>query len=475
MNRPSHGGATTTFAAVNGISAGANTTGSCSPNFAGIKRRTTTATSTVVTTGGVAARCQCWVRPTFLQDIGACVAQTNTVVTRFTVVQEQTLTANAASTYGAVTPAGISGTPGGTQTNGTCGSNRAQIWRRTTTYDQTVVTVGGTVNPATYGANSYAFAPVGGCVNLTSTTTTPVTDTIQWVGGETSPPNDPDLVSRGRQRCQQPDYLHLHSNFRCCHPGLDVQTAADHGYNRIVTTVGARAGLSRLLAATPAARRSRLYRRAALAAKTATNSSVNGATSGPVVTGHPVAAGSTTNSAVLSNTTTGGPTPAASTSTPGATTSTSTGATITAIGLHYRSSNPGGDTVAGPIAVTVNTSTQGPLGYADTLADVAQYYYINDLRAPGSLGAAVSGVQLDVGTDNNVPGQPGTDPQNDSAGWQHMTTFTLGLGVDGTLTYAPDYRTNPTGDFLAIRTQRRTGRNRLRIRRPPWTICGTQQ
>ena len=91
------------------------------------------------------------------------------------------------------------------------------------------------------------------------------------------------------------------------------------------------------------------------------------------------------------------------------------------------------------------------MGYPDTLADVAQYYYITDLRAPGSLGAAVSGVQLDVGTTNNVPGQPGTDPQNDSANWQHMTTMTLGLGVDGALTYASDYRTNPTGDFLAIK------------------------
>ncbi|MEO8133807.1 MAG: PilC/PilY family type IV pilus protein, partial [Betaproteobacteria bacterium] len=97
--------------------------------------------------------------------------------------------------------------------------------------------------------------------------------------------------------------------------------------------------------------------------------------------------------------------------------------------------------------------TSGPLGYPDTLADVAQYYYITDLRAPGSLGAPVGSpaTQLDVGTLNNVPGQPGTDPQNDSASWQHMTTLTLGLGVDGALTYSSDYRTNPTGDFLAIK------------------------
>ena len=81
-----------------------------------------------------------------------------------------------------------------------------------------------------------------------------------------------------------------------------------------------------------------------------------------------------------------------------------------------------------------------------TLADVAQYYYMTDLRANGSIGA----LGVDVGP-NNVPGKSNTDVQNDSASTQHMTTFTLGMGVDGTLLYAPDYRDNPTGDFLAIK------------------------
>jgi type IV pilus assembly protein PilY1 len=84
---------------------------------------------------------------------------------------------------------------------------------------------------------------------------------------------------------------------------------------------------------------------------------------------------------------------------------------------------------------------------SDTLADVAQYYYITDLRPDGDLGA----LGIDVGI-NNVPGKPSGDPQNDTASWQHMTTFTVGLGVDGTLQYEPDYRTNPTGDFLAIKS-----------------------
>lgn len=106
----------------------------------------------------------------------------------------------------------------------------------------------------------------------------------------------------------------------------------------------------------------------------------------------------------------------------------------TAIGDHDS------DTSTAPLPMFDGNSDSG------TLADVAQYYYINDLRANGSTGA----LGIDVGP-NNVPGQSNTDVQNDTASHQHMTTFSLGMGVDGTLLYAPDYRDNPTGDFLAIK------------------------
>lgn len=55
--------------------------------------------------------------------------------------------------------------------------------------------------------------------------------------------------------------------------------------------------------------------------------------------------------------------------------------------------------------------------YSDTLADVAMHYWKNDLR-----------------TDllNKVPTNP-----SDPAFWQHMVTFTVGLGVDGSLTALP--------------------------------------
>lgn len=70
-------------------------------------------------------------------------------------------------------------------------------------------------------------------------------------------------------------------------------------------------------------------------------------------------------------------------------------------------------------------------GASNTLADVAMYYYKTDLRSDFS----------DL--------VPTTD--KDKAKHQHMTTFTLGLGLNGELTYQPDYETATTGDFSSIK------------------------
>ena len=90
------------------------------------------------------------------------------------------------------------------------------------------------------------------------------------------------------------------------------------------------------------------------------------------------------------------------------------------------------------------TSTIG--GASGSLADVAAYYYLTDLRPNGSTGA----LGTDVGTDNNVPAN-GTGVEADTARHQHMTTFTMGLGLAGTLDYRPDYKTG-AGDFAALRS-----------------------
>lgn len=75
----------------------------------------------------------------------------------------------------------------------------------------------------------------------------------------------------------------------------------------------------------------------------------------------------------------------------------------------------------------------GVTGASDTLADVAMYYYKTDLRTAMA---------------NNVRATS-TDP----ATHQHMTTFTLGLGVDGIMRYDPNYGTSTAdlnGDFAKI-------------------------
>jgi len=68
---------------------------------------------------------------------------------------------------------------------------------------------------------------------------------------------------------------------------------------------------------------------------------------------------------------------------------------------------------------------------SNTLADVALYYYKNDLRP---------------GLDDTVP-----TTEKDKAAHQHMVTFSIGLGLDGELTFRPDYETASTGDFVAIK------------------------
>jgi type IV pilus assembly protein PilY1 len=96
--------------------------------------------------------------------------------------------------------------------------------------------------------------------------------------------------------------------------------------------------------------------------------------------------------------------------------------------------------------VTTTTVTSSGGGSSGSLADVAAYYYLTDLRAAGSTGA----LGTDVGTDNNVP-SGGSGVEDDSARHQHMTTFTMGLGLAGTLNYVSSYKTG-AGDFAALRS-----------------------
>jgi type IV pilus assembly protein PilY1 len=87
-------------------------------------------------------------------------------------------------------------------------------------------------------------------------------------------------------------------------------------------------------------------------------------------------------------------------------------------------------------------ASRGQEGCANTLSDVALYYYANDLRDP-AWGNAANSQGLDV-SENNVTTNP-----RDGANWQHMVTYGVGL-ADGVMTWQPDYDTAATGDFHAI-------------------------
>jgi Tfp pilus tip-associated adhesin PilY1 len=81
-------------------------------------------------------------------------------------------------------------------------------------------------------------------------------------------------------------------------------------------------------------------------------------------------------------------------------------------------------------------------GSSNSLADVAQYYYKTDLRPAGTTGFNGLNVSQDI-----VPSSA-TDPtEGDMGKWQHMTTFTMGLGVSGNIAYNKNYKDKPIGTF----------------------------
>jgi type IV pilus assembly protein PilY1 len=120
----------------------------------------------------------------------------------------------------------------------------------------------------------------------------------------------------------------------------------------------------------------------------------------------------------------------------------------------YWFSDPGGLEVDGSTAIgnmdggtTPRPMYEGPVATtsSNSLADGAKYYYDTDLRTSalgnctGALGAGFDVCTNNVfvtTTDNNLK--------------QHMTTFTLGLGVDASLTYTSDYKTADEGDFYEL-------------------------
>jgi type IV pilus assembly protein PilY1 len=78
-------------------------------------------------------------------------------------------------------------------------------------------------------------------------------------------------------------------------------------------------------------------------------------------------------------------------------------------------------------------------GAQNTLADVAYYYYTTDLRDQATLNNCQNTINSTNYTnlcENNVLGGG-----KDNSSTQHMTTFTIGLGTSGTITYQDYYET----------------------------------
>lgn len=135
---------------------------------------------------------------------------------------------------------------------------------------------------------------------------------------------------------------------------------------------------------------------------------------------------------------------------------TTTGPTTTAGGLTHTAGYPQstfGATVnstTGPTTGATTTTTVTSGGTSNTLSDVAEYYYVNDLRTTALGNCTGSPIPpattgIDVCT-NDVP-QSGLD----GAAWQHMTSFTLGLGASGYMQFASNYPNATSGDYFDVK------------------------
>ena len=94
-------------------------------------------------------------------------------------------------------------------------------------------------------------------------------------------------------------------------------------------------------------------------------------------------------------------------------------------------------TVNGGAAVTASAFSSVAVasgGTDDTLADVAAYYYKTDLRTSGA-----------VALDNVLASG------DDTATYQHMATYTLGLGAPGRMVYSSTYKVDTAGHYAAIK------------------------
>jgi type IV pilus assembly protein PilY1 len=110
-------------------------------------------------------------------------------------------------------------------------------------------------------------------------------------------------------------------------------------------------------------------------------------------------------------------------------------------------------TSAGTYAAGATTTTStGSGGTSNTLADVAEYYYKTDIRT-SALGNCTGVIVPPATAGSDVCSNDVPATGEDAASWQHMTTFTLGLGASGKMLFSPGYAsaTSSIDDYYSIK------------------------
>ncbi|MEA3192109.1 MAG: type pilus assembly protein PilY1 [Betaproteobacteria bacterium] len=123
------------------------------------------------------------------QNASACNAAVNTVVTEMTEIEDNRCTGTGSTTFGTSANNG----QGGEQLNCGCGSGVRRNWRRTMTYDRTVIQHDGATVSTTYGANkSQTFTALTGCTSPSAPSSTPSIN-----ASAPQPPTYPQVTNSG--------------------------------------------------------------------------------------------------------------------------------------------------------------------------------------------------------------------------------------------------------------------------------------
>ncbi len=482
------GASTATF------SDGSTTPCGCSAGQAAIKQRIKDRTLTVITTDGVVTSSSSANTNAFSNFVGCTTQLVSTTVTHTRIIEQQVLTGPVASTFAPVNATAY------TNTVSSCVANQARVRTRQTDYDTTVVTTDGVAGAPTLSTTTYSTGDAS-CVNLTTTVVQPLTETVSVVFPRASPgPGNTTFVASVNT------LTNPQTTYTCTTLSATILGTRTMNYSRTTTTVGAGAptvtygaattgfvfGACNTTAKTPVAvavvnngSATTTTTGAPTAAATSTTNTPTTTTNGgtnlavtlsPNPTNNITLANVVTNNGganlaitltpnpnngvngTVATTNNGGSnltialTPNPTNNITGATTATNNGGTTLAVTVTPNPSNGvsgvpvivsnGGTTITialspnpstGVIGTATTTSTAG--GTPNTLADVAMYYYKTDLRTTGPFArdnVPVSGKYI--------------------APHQHMITFTMGLGLDGLMTYRDDYETATTGDFFKIKT-----------------------